>query len=85
MYLSESSKNHSKNVFLADILELKRSVVRDQAGSIWQAYICFIDLIGWRPRRSIEMISSSIDPSHLMTSMTPVPAGMLHKASLKQM
>jgi len=39
MYLSESSKNHSKNVFLADILELKRSVVRDQAGSIWHAGI----------------------------------------------
>lgn len=50
-----------------------------------QAYICFIDLIGWRPHRSIEMISSSIDSSHLMTSMTPVPAGMLHKASLKQL
>lgn len=49
-----------------------------------QAYICFIELIGWRPHRSIEMISSSIDFSHLMVGMTPVPAGMLHKPSLKQ-
>lgn len=50
-----------------------------------QAYICFIELIGWRPHRSIEMISSSIDFSHLMVGMTPVPAGMLHKPSLKQL
>lgn len=50
-----------------------------------QAYICFIDLIGWRPHRSIQMISSSIDFSHLMVGMTPVPAGMLHKPSLKQL
>ncbi len=49
-----------------------------------QAYICFIDLIGWRPHRSIEMISSSIDCSHLIDGMTPVPAGMLHKPSLKE-
>lgn len=49
-----------------------------------QAYICFIDLIGWRPHRSIEMISSSIDFSHLIDGMTPVPAGMLRKPSLKE-
>lgn len=49
-----------------------------------QAYICFIDLIGWRPHRPIEMISSSIDFSHLIDGMTPVPAGMLRKPSLKE-
>lgn len=51
------------------------SLISDSEKSMWHAaYMGFIDPIGWRPHRSIQMISTSIEHPSLSIHMTADPA-----------